>query len=93
MGTFTGIKITNKNILFKFHVVSLVIRVRPSHQKSDAKSVFFMSGIPDILVFSLLFKLPMYTQLHQVKEEQKKNLMHSISFSVINARPIRSDQA
>lgn len=57
------------------------------------KASFFMSGIPDILVFYLLFKLPMYTQLHQVKEEQKKNLMHSISFSVINARPIRSDQA
>lgn len=41
MGTFTGIKIHTENILFKFHVVSLFLRVRPSHQKSDAKSVFF----------------------------------------------------
>lgn len=45
MGTFTGIKINTKNILFKFHVVSIILRVRPSHQKSDAKSVFFMPEI------------------------------------------------
>ncbi len=40
MGTFASIKLITKNILFKIHVVSLFLRVRPSHQKSDVKSIF-----------------------------------------------------
>lgn len=71
MGTFAGIKINTKNILFKFHVVSIILRVRPSHQKLDAKSVFFIFSLNPIIDFESIFDIQKYHPIRAVQQEEE----------------------
>lgn len=71
MGTFAGIKLIDKNISFKFHVVSLSLRVRPSHQKLDAKSVFFIFSLNPIIDFESIFDIQKYHPIRAVQQEEE----------------------